>query len=451
MKLCAIIPAHNEEAAIPGVVRGALEHCEQVVVVDDGSADGTSHAAREAGAVVLLLPRKSGKGTALRAGFSHALRNGFDAVVTIDADGQHPPSEIPRFVRTAEQNGAALVTGSRMANAGGMPFLRWLTNWLTSKALSVVFGYELRDTQCGYRLIRTDLLRRLPLQARKYDIETEILVEAHALGVKACEIPLHCLYLRSGHTHDYQDYVRYLRVYGRRFSRWRGIFRLAKFAAQKTARPLTTFLKYLAFPLLLLAGYFVFREATGGRITDPRALRTTLEGAGLLAPLVFLAVCTAKPLTFLPSAGLTLVGATLFGLWKGALLLAIGGLTSAMVGFSFARLYGRTFVERHLEGRFPRLREWLASAGWGTILFLRLLSLPWDYVSYAAGLSRIRFRDFMLGTLIPVVPLALMGAYFADSIWTFPSPQFFLAGGLIFAFGTAAWLARRRYRLSRGS
>lgn len=446
MKICAIIPACNEEGAIARVVRGVLAHCDEAVVVDDGSRDGTPDVAREAGATVLRLPRRSGKGAAMRTGFEHALRNGFEAVITLDADGQHDPAEIPRFIRCAEQRGESLVTGSRMANSRGMPFVRWFTNWLTSKSLSVAFGYEVQDSQCGYRLIRTDLLRGLPLSARKYDIETEVLVEANRLGARACEIPIHCVYAQRDHTHTYRDIVRFLRLYGRHYSRWTGIFRLAKFAWTRSAPFLLGLLKILSFPLLVVLALGILTQMGGGSL-DPGSIRTALEGLGILAPVIFVLLCALKPLVIFPVSGLTFVAGAVFGLWYGTLLVAIGGLAGAVVGYYFARFYGRGIIERHVARRFPSAEEWVSREGWTAVLFLRLLNVPWDWVSYAAGLSKLSFRGFATATLIAVLPIAFLGTMLGAAVWHFPSWKFFAAFGTILAFGTVTYLVRRHHKL----
>ena len=436
MKLCAIVPAHNEEAAISDVVRGARAHAEEVVVVDDGSSDATASRAEEAGATVLRLSRKSGKGMALRAGFAHALRNDFDAVITLDADGQHDPAEIPRFVRCAERRGVSLVTGSRMANAGGMPAARWFFNRITSEALSFALRHEIRDSQCGYRLLRRSLLEKLSLSAKKYDIETEVLVQASDHGVRPCEIPIHCVYRERGHTHGYPDVMRYLRIVERRGSHWRFYWHLAKIAGP-------TALKFVALPLLVIGALLLLLHVGGG---DPHRIRDALADLGFLGPVLFVILCTLKPLTFLPFSGLTLVAGAAFGLVSGTILVAIGGMTGAVVGFMMGRVYLRSVVERFLARRFPGADEWVARGGWSSIFFVRLLNIPWDWVSYAAGFSKIQFHEFMLGTGAAVIPVAFIGTFFGDSLWTFPSAQFFTAFGILFGFGTVTFLVRRRFR-----
>ena len=124
MKVCALAPAYNEIAHIAGVVRGCRRHC-PVVVVDDGSTDGTARAAEQAGARVLRRAVNSGKGVALRMGFAHVLNAGWDAVVTLDGDGQHDPADVPRLVAAAERRPSlGIVVGSRMHDTRAMPLSR---------------------------------------------------------------------------------------------------------------------------------------------------------------------------------------------------------------------------------------------------------------------------------------------------------------------------------------
>lgn len=443
MRLCAVIPAHNEIATIAGIVRGALASCERVIVVDDGSSDGTAEEAERAGAVVVKRSRKSGKGVALREGFSRALQYEIDAVITLDSDGQHDPADIPRFVRCAEQRGEAIVTGNRMGSARNMPRARWISNWLTSKALSIALRHEISDSQCGYRLIRTELLRKLPMKARKYDIETEILVEAHELGVHPCEIPIRSLYRHNRSTHGYPDVTRFIQTCTRYDSAWRIVPKLLLACAGEAAPLLGSTLRALSVPALALILLALFAHSGGGHLPGPEQIRSRLANVGFWAPALFVFLCTVKPLTFLPFSGLTVVAGAAFGLWEGTLWTALGGMTGAMTGFFMGRIYFRPLVQRFVLRRFPSPEIWIHDTRWSTILFVRLLNFPWDWVSYAAGLSSIRFRDFMVGTAGAVLPVAFFGVYVGDTVWSFPSPQFFLAFASFFAFGTVAYLLRR--------
>jgi glycosyltransferase involved in cell wall biosynthesis len=156
-RVIAVIPAHDEAPRVGPVVRGALEAL-PVVVVDDGSDDETADVARRAGATVLVQRPNQGKGAALRAGFRYALELGAEAVVTLDADGQHDPTEIPSLLaaRLAGGDGddasaAELVIGQR--RFAEMPPVRRLSNSIGTVALSAALGHWVPDNQSGYRVI----------------------------------------------------------------------------------------------------------------------------------------------------------------------------------------------------------------------------------------------------------------------------------------------------------
>jgi len=156
-RVIAVIPAHDEAPRVGPVVRGALEAL-PVVVVDDGSGDETADVARRAGATVLVQRPNQGKGAALRAGFRYALELGAEAVVTLDADGQHDPAEIPSLLaaRLAGGDGddasaAELVIGQR--RFAEMPPVRRLSNSIGTVALSAALGHWVPDNQSGYRVI----------------------------------------------------------------------------------------------------------------------------------------------------------------------------------------------------------------------------------------------------------------------------------------------------------
>ena len=156
----ALVPAHNEAAAIERVVAGAGQHV-RVLVVDDGSSDDTAALAEAAGATVIRQSPNQGKGAALRAGFAAALAGGADAVITLDGDGQHDPAEIPAFLgaHARRSTGGApseLIIGRR--DFGRMPPVRRLANWLGTVVLSAALGRWIADNQSGYRLVGRRLM-----------------------------------------------------------------------------------------------------------------------------------------------------------------------------------------------------------------------------------------------------------------------------------------------------
>lgn len=152
----ALVPAHNEGPRIGAVVRAAAANL-PVLVVDDGSIDGTAEVAQAAGAAVLSQRPNRGKGAALRAGFARAIADGALAVVTLDGDGQHDPNELPRFLEAARRHPAAeLIVGKR--DFRRMPLVRRLANALGTLVLSVAVGRWIPDNQSGYRLVRPRLM-----------------------------------------------------------------------------------------------------------------------------------------------------------------------------------------------------------------------------------------------------------------------------------------------------
>jgi glycosyltransferase involved in cell wall biosynthesis len=182
MRTCALIPAFNEIPYIADVVKGTRPHVEKVVVIDDGSADGTGQAARAAGAVCLQSPRNLGKASALRTGIEFARAQNFTHILTLDGDGQHLPEDIPAMLRTAEETGADLVIGARSFDRESMPTARYYSNTIGSRLASLLVGREIRDSQSGFRLFRLDKLHGTTLRSRYYELEMEMLIKMARSG-----------------------------------------------------------------------------------------------------------------------------------------------------------------------------------------------------------------------------------------------------------------------------
>jgi glycosyltransferase involved in cell wall biosynthesis len=192
MRVAALIPAFQAEPQLGAVLArlAGLKPTPEVLVVDDGSTDRTAEVARAAGARLISFPSNRGKGYALLAGFE-ALAD-FDGVVTLDADGQHPPECLPAFVRAAEQ-GADLVLGARTLG-GSMPLVRRLANGAASAWASWLAGQPVGDSQCGYRLYRRRLLERTPITPGRYEVESEVVVRAARLGFRLAQVPIPTVY-----------------------------------------------------------------------------------------------------------------------------------------------------------------------------------------------------------------------------------------------------------------
>jgi glycosyltransferase involved in cell wall biosynthesis len=183
MKTIVLIPAHNAGRTIGDVVRKVKQLGFSAIVVDDGSTDKTFDSAKQAGAVVITNEINMGKGVALRNGFRYILdNNDFDAVIMMDADGQHDPASLNDFIEKAELTNADLILGNRMDNIKKMPISRFIANRFMSGLLSYKIGQKVPDTQCGFRFIKKDLLIKLDLSACRYEIESEMLIQAARLS-----------------------------------------------------------------------------------------------------------------------------------------------------------------------------------------------------------------------------------------------------------------------------
>src|SRR5262245_16423835 len=177
MRACAIVPAYEAERTVAAVVHDLLALGWEVLVVDDGSTDGTAKEAAAAGARVVAHPHNRGKGAALRTGMALARSEGFDVAVTVDADGQHPASEAAALIR-ADRDPHALVLGVRDLAAAGAPRANRISNKISNFFLSLFAWRRLADTQCGLR--RYPLCSTLALDARAegYAFEAEIILRA---------------------------------------------------------------------------------------------------------------------------------------------------------------------------------------------------------------------------------------------------------------------------------
>ncbi len=210
----ALIPAWNEAARVGPVIRAAGVHL-PVLVVDDGSQDETAAIAQEAGATVARHPCNRGKGAALTTGFHYGLERGYEAVVTLDADGQHDPAEIPKFLAAHEASAGdlQLIIGRR--DFGQMPFPRRYTNplfgaWLLSLALQT----PIHDSQSGYRLYGRRLLEQLDLTTTGFDWEVEVIIQAVCLGMPIGWVDIRTIYGvgEVSYFHPVRDSLRFGRM-----------------------------------------------------------------------------------------------------------------------------------------------------------------------------------------------------------------------------------------------
>ncbi len=191
---CVILPAYREAARIAEVVEGSLRYCDSVVVVDDGSDDGTGNRAEEAGAVVLRHKQNRGKGAALQTALEYAEKKDVEFVITMDADGQHSPADIPAFVDRYRSGESDVIVGSRMSDVQNMPWLRRMTNRFMSCLLSRKMGQFVPDTQCGYRLYSKKAFPYISLLSGGFAAESEALLHLADNDVRIGEVPIRALY-----------------------------------------------------------------------------------------------------------------------------------------------------------------------------------------------------------------------------------------------------------------
>ena len=185
-----------------------------VVVVDDGSVDSTSQKALDGGAIVIRHVSNQGKGAALRTGFSYVERKGFNALIAMDADRQHDYKELPKFIEEFRKNSADIVIGNRMANNRNMPFTRLYTNKITSFFTSLFLSCRISDTQSGYRLVRTEVLKNISLSTSNFEIESEVLIKASRKGFRIKEIPIRTIYLPNAQSKikPLKDTLKFIRL-----------------------------------------------------------------------------------------------------------------------------------------------------------------------------------------------------------------------------------------------
>jgi glycosyltransferase involved in cell wall biosynthesis len=207
----AIVPAHNEAAHIAEVILGVKQHL-PVLVIDDGSQDETYSISRQAGADVIALDANSGKGTALQCGFRYALSHTYQAALTLDADGQHDPADIPAFLHAYIEKNADLIIGERDFRL--MPLARQTGNSVGRFLLSWAAGAEIRDNQSGYRLVsRRMMAAALERTETGFEFEVGMIFSCLKSNYQLAWVPIRTIYLNDkSHIQPFRHSLRFIRL-----------------------------------------------------------------------------------------------------------------------------------------------------------------------------------------------------------------------------------------------
>ncbi len=213
MKICVIIPSYNEAKTIAAIIKQVSLQGLDVIVVDDGSTDNTFQIAGDNKAFVLRNGQNEGKGASLVKGFNYALTHNYDAAITIDGDGQHDTVDIPHFIRAAAASDCGILIGNRMHKPKDMPMARFLANKFMSFIISHIVKQNIPDSQCGFRLIKKEVLEKIRFETNNYDSESELLLKASRLGLKIGAVPIDTIYRgEKSRINPFVDALRFIRL-----------------------------------------------------------------------------------------------------------------------------------------------------------------------------------------------------------------------------------------------
>lgn len=219
-RIAVVIPAYNEAAAIRDVAERALGQQIGVIVVDDGSSDGTRDALAGLPVTLLVNERNMGKAATLWRGMRYALARGAEAVVTLDGDGQHRPEDIPRLVGAWQANPHSIVIGARLHERDRIPTARYRANRFANFWIGWAAGYPIADSQSGFRVYPAELLRRIQIphdRRHSFVFESELLIEAGRRGFRSIAVPIAAIYpehARASHFRPVLDIARIARMIG---------------------------------------------------------------------------------------------------------------------------------------------------------------------------------------------------------------------------------------------
>ncbi len=209
-EIIALIPCYNESRYIADVVQRTLKHV-PVVVIDDGSTDGSGAAAALAGAKVIAHKVNQGKGKALNTGFDYAVQRGVEAAITLDADGQHDPDEIPAFIAAFRAGQGDIIIGQRRFEQ--MPAKSQFGNRVGSWLLAKAMGQPIPDNQSGYRLLSRAVMAKVRPASTRFEAEVEILLRAQMAGFRLAWVPIKTIYNdKKSHFRPIKDSALFLKM-----------------------------------------------------------------------------------------------------------------------------------------------------------------------------------------------------------------------------------------------
>jgi glycosyltransferase involved in cell wall biosynthesis len=211
LKVCIIVPTYNNCKTLKRVLDSVLHYTQNVIIVNDGATDDTITILNEYDHLVQIHhPKNSGKGMALRNGFKKAIALGYHYAITIDSDGQHYASDIPKFIQEIQQNNQALLIGSRNMTQQGVPKKSSFGNKFSNFWFWFETGIKLEDTQSGYRMYPLQLISKKYV-TRKFEFEIEVIVRAAWRRIPVKNIPIQVLYdptERVSHFRPFKDFTR---------------------------------------------------------------------------------------------------------------------------------------------------------------------------------------------------------------------------------------------------
>ncbi len=203
--IAVVIPALNEALRIRGVVEGALAQCPNVIVIDDGSTDGTSERIADLPVIVLRHAQRMGKGESLRDGFREALRRGFRGALTMDGDGQHSALDLPRLLDAANRHPGCIVIGARLRKRASQPTYRRLANEFGDWGIAWGTGYQVSDSQSGQRFYPAEVLALEDVPGEGFVFEAQIVISAaRTLGTRCVSVPIESRYRCAGSDEQFR-------------------------------------------------------------------------------------------------------------------------------------------------------------------------------------------------------------------------------------------------------